>query len=105
MWKLFPETYTTAYKASNRKRRLTHSGTSKLTCKAPSIQYNMRLTDLRRSIPSLSSKITFSVLRGNIYGDKCLGRCDMDVEELLERQSQQVDGGECHYFVNKSYYD
>jgi hypothetical protein len=46
--------------------------------------------------------MTFRVLHDT---DKCLGRCDIDVEELLERQSQQVDGGGCHHFVNKSYCD
>jgi hypothetical protein len=105
MWKLLPEAYTAARKASNRKRRATHGGTSKLTCESPSIQYNVLLTDLHSSIPCRSSKITFRVLRDSIYGDKCLGRCDMDVEELLERRSQEADGGKCHHFVNKSYYD
>jgi hypothetical protein len=95
------EAYTAVHKASNRTRRPAHSGTSKLTCKPPSIQYNMRLTDLHSSIPCRSSKITFRVLRDTIYGDKCLGRCDIDVEELLECQGQQFDGGEYYNFVNK----
>jgi hypothetical protein len=54
------------------------------------------------SIQSRSSEITFRVLRDNILGNKCLGRCDMDIEELLERQRRQVDGGECHHFFYKS---
>jgi hypothetical protein len=101
MWKLLLEVYIAAHKVSNRKRRPTHGGTSKSICKPPSVQCNIRLTDLHSSIPCRSLTTTFRVLRDSIYEDKCLGRCDIDVEELLECQSQQVDGGECHQFVNK----
>ena len=66
------------------------------------MQCDIRLTYLHSSIPCRSLKTTFRVLRDSIYGDKCLGKCDIDVEELLERQNQQVDGGECHHFVNMS---
>jgi hypothetical protein len=56
--------------------------------------------DLHSSIPCSSLKTTLRVLRDSIYGDKCLGRCDIDLEELLERRSQQVDGGGYHRFFS-----
>ena len=92
MSKLLPEAYTAAHEASNGKRS---GGTSKPTCELPFICFNVRLTHLHSPIPSRSSKISFSVLGGNILGEKCLGRCDIDVEELVERQSQQADGSKC----------
>ena len=92
MSKLLPEAYTAAHKTSNGKRS---SGTSKPTCELPFIRCNFRLTHLHSPIPSRSSKISFSVLCGSILGEQCLGRCDFDVEELVERQSQQADGGKC----------
>jgi hypothetical protein len=90
-----PEAYAAAHKVSNGKRRHARGGTSKPTCEPPFIHCNVRLTHHHSPILSRSSKIIFSVLCGNIFGEKCLGMCDIDVEELVERQSQQADGGKC----------
>jgi hypothetical protein len=37
--------------------------------------------------------------------DKCLGKLEIDVEELLECQHQQGDDGECLHFVKGFHYD
>jgi len=57
------------------------------------------LTQLDSPISNSPSKITFSVLHERVLHDRCLGRFDIDMEELLARQRQQADNGECLLFV------
>jgi hypothetical protein len=53
-----------------------------------------------------SSKITFSVIGKSMLPDKCLGRFDIDMEELLQRQCQQADDSEClRLLFNGFHYD
>jgi hypothetical protein len=54
----------------------------------------VQLTRFDSPILSGSSKITFSILHERFLHDRCLGRFDIDVEELLERQRQQANDGE-----------
>jgi hypothetical protein len=99
MWKLLTEAYITPHRPSNKKRRPTHGGTSKeivsihLSSVTSNLIFIARSKAARRKLPSVYCVTIF-------VGISALG--DVDVEELLERQRQQVDGGECHHFVNKS---
>jgi len=45
-----------------------------------------------------SSNVVFSVFHKRILQDKCLGRIEIDVRELLEHQHQHVGEGE--HFVS-----
>jgi hypothetical protein len=51
------------------------------------------------------SKFTFSVLQEHFLHHKCLGRLEIDVDELLERQCHRADDGECLFLVKRFYYD
>ena len=76
-----------------------------LSCASLLIQsIYVQLTQLHSPILGGSSNVTFSVLRDGLFKDKCLGRVEIDVEGLLERQRLQPNGGECLH-VNGCYYD
>jgi hypothetical protein len=44
-------------------------------------------------------------MRKSMMSDKCIGKLEIDVDELLECQRQQADDGECLLFVKRFYYD
>jgi hypothetical protein len=54
----------------------------------------VQLTQLDRPVLGGPLNITFSVLREGLLDDKCIGKFNIDVEELLERQRHQADDGE-----------
>jgi hypothetical protein len=49
--------------------------------------------------------MAFSVFHDGIVRDKCLGRLEIDVRDLLNRQRQQAEAGECLLFIDGSYDD
>src|ERR1700733_181281 len=72
---------------------------TQLACKyVPLMQRN-------RPVQAGTSKMTFTVLHHSIFRDTCLGRCEIDVEDLLGRQIQQTDGGECLLLFDRLCYN
>ena len=55
------------------------------------------LTQFDSPILDGSSKIAFGVFHKSVLGEKNIGRCDIDVEELLKHQSQDADNGESFF--------
>jgi hypothetical protein len=69
---------------------------SKLYLCVTVIYYNISFTQHHSPLLDSSCKVTISVLQDRMLGDKCLGKVDIDLERLLERQNLQVNEGECY---------